>query len=342
MPLHPINAIALAKKATTGTVALKLAVALVAGNVSPVVTAATHNTPQPTLRISEISASSHPFETLYCARQAVQYRFLGDVLELVVNNESRTLMPAISASGARYVAPGDPTTEFWGKGVLANITWSSQTLPVCAPAGIIIPPYKASGNEPFWSVSFNGWEATLAQPGKPPLTQDAQIIDTRANGQTLEAGSGNNALTLKVEDGLCVDNMSGMPHPQRAELQYESNTLQGCGGDPNRLLQGVTWKVTQLDGTETDEQARPEINFLPNNRIAGSTGCNRFFGKYTLTGEGMEIKGLGSTRMACGQAIMTQENKFLDQLQGVTGMSFDTAETLILETSNGQILAVEP
>lgn len=341
MPLHQINAVQPGRNITTRSVTLKLAAALIAGSLIPVATAATNSTPPPSLRITQISETSHPFKTLYCARQPVQYRFLGDALELIVNNESRILVPAVSASGARYVAPGEPATEFWGKGVLATITWSDQTLPVCAPAGTIIPPYKASGNEPFWSVSFDGWEATLAQPGKPLLTQDAQIIDTRANGQTLQAGTGPNALTLKVEDGLCIDNMSGMPHPQRAELQYQSSTWQGCGGNPNRLLQGAKWQVTQLGDTKTDEQARPELNFMPNNRIAGSTGCNRFFGEYTLTGEGMQIKNLGSTRMACSEKLMTQENTFLEQLQNARQISFDTPETLVIETAEGKILAVE-
>ncbi|HCN72542.1 MAG TPA: secreted protein containing HslJ-like protein, partial [Pusillimonas sp.] len=236
--------------------------------------------------------------------------------------------------------PDDPTTEFWNKGNLTNITWSDQALPICAPAGSLIPPYKASGNEPFWSVTFDGWEAILTQPGKAPLTQDAQISDYRANGQTLIAGKGANTLTLKVDDALCVDSMSGMPHPQRAQLEYQSNTWQGCGGDPNRLLQGVTWQVTQLGHAQTNGQTQPEINFLPNNRIAGSTGCNRFFGEYMLSGEGMQIKGLGSTRMACSETLMAQESTFLEQLQNVSGVSFDTPYTLILNTREGEIRAI--
>lgn len=78
---------------------------------------------------------------------------------------------------------------------------------------------------------------------------------------------------------------------------------------------------------------------MPNNRIAGSTGCNRFFGEYALTGEGMQIKGLGSTRMACSEKLMTQEHTFLGQLKDVNGISFDTVDTLILNTPEGEIRA---
>ncbi|HBT32372.1 MAG TPA: secreted protein containing HslJ-like protein [Pusillimonas sp.] len=340
MPLQNARTHHLFSMKATGTAALKITFTLIAGLIGQTALAAPTGAPQPTLRVTEISQAEHPFETLYCARQPVQYRFLGSALELVVDNESRILMPAIAASGARYVAPDDPTTEFWNKGNLTNITWSDQALPICAPAGSLIPPYKASGNEPFWSVTFDGWDATLTQPGKAPLTQDAQISDTRANGQTLIAGTGANALTLEVEDALCIDSMSGMPHPQHAQLKYQSNTWQGCGGDPNRLLQGVTWQVTQLGQAQTNGQTQPEINFLPNNRIAGSTGCNRFFGEYMLGGEGMQIKGLGSTRMACGETLMAQEATFLEQLQNVSGVSFDTPDTLILSTNEGEIRAI--
>jgi heat shock protein HslJ/membrane-bound inhibitor of C-type lysozyme len=339
MPFKNARSHSSTKESTDHSFALKIAIALFIGVFGQAAFATPAGAPQPALRVTEISQASHPFETLYCARQPVQYRFLGDALELVVNNESRILTPAIAASGARYVAPGDPTTEFWGKGTLANITWSDEALPVCAPAGTLIPPYKASGNEPFWSVAFDGWDATLTQPGKAPLTQDAQISDTRTKGQTLVAGSGANMLKLTAEEALCVDTMSGMPYPQQAELQYQSNTWQGCGGDPNRLLQGVTWGVAQLNGHEINAQTRPEIHFMPNNRIAGGTGCNRFFGEYILTGEGMQIKGLGSTRMACSEKLMTQENTFLGQLQDVNGISFDTVDTLILNTPEGEIRA---
>lgn len=278
------------------------------------------------LRTTEITESSSPFETLYCARQPVQVRFIGKLAELVVADESRVLIQAMSASGARYVAPGDDTTEFWSKGVQAHITWSGQELPLCAPTGAIITPYRASGNEPFWSVSYDGWRATLQRPGKPDLVHDAIISGSSATGQTMVAGDSTDGWRLEATDGLCTDSMSGMPHPQHTTLHYRSKTMHGCGGDTERLLQGVSWHITNIGEQASSTAATAYIQFLPDNKITGSTGCNRFFGQYSLTGESLTLQGVGSTRMACSPELMAQENSLLKSLESVSRFSFEDAD----------------
>jgi len=54
-------------------------------------------------------------------------------------------------------------------------------------------------------------------------------------------------------------------------------------------------------------------------RIAGSTGCNRFFGGYTLDGERLSFGGIGLTKMACMEPLMSQEQSFVSALGRVTG-----------------------
>lgn len=104
MPFKNARSHSSTKESTDHSFALKIAIALFVGVFGQAAFATPAGAPQPALRVTEISQTTHPFETLYCARQPAQYRFLGDALELVVNNESRILMPAMAASGARYVA----------------------------------------------------------------------------------------------------------------------------------------------------------------------------------------------------------------------------------------------
>lgn len=274
------------------------------------------------IRLTEITDHTHPFETLHCARQTLQVRFFGKLAEVVVDGESRILMQALSASGARYVAPRDDTTEFWGKGALATVTWSGQQLPLCAPAGTIIPPYRASGNEPFWTVTYDGWGSTLSRPGVAELSQDAVITEISERGQTLTAGVNADGWTLQAQDGLCIDNMSGMPHPQRVTLHFQSKTLHGCGGDPERLLQGIPWTITHIGDQPVNSTESPHIRFLADNKIHGSTGCNDFFGSYALTGESLSLVNLGQTKMACPPDQMALEKSLLSALASVRGFSF--------------------
>lgn len=311
----------LSRLAATLLLAFTFPVALISGPV----TAAQNNSAASHVRITEVTETSHPFATLYCARQLVQVRFIGQWAEVVVDDESRTLRRAIAASGARYVASDDDTTVFWGKGPFATVTWSGQQLPLCAPSGAIIPPYRASGNEPFWAVTYDGWRATLKRPGEPDDARDAVISETSGQGQALVTGERKDAWHLEARDGLCIDDMSGMPHPQRTTLNYQSETLHGCGGDPERLLQGVVWRIVQGDQTPIGSTAA-HIRFLADNEIVGSTGCNRFFGEYTLTGEGLSIKDIGSTRMACSSELMAQEDTLLKQLPLVNRFSFEDTD----------------
>lgn len=62
------------------------------------------------------------------------------------------------------------------------------------------------------------------------------------------------------------------------------------------------WQLTQLRG-EAVASGNPEqaahIVFGPANRIAGSDGCNRLMGSYSLEGGQLNLGQLVSTRMAC-------------------------------------------
>lgn len=288
--------------------------------------AAQNNGADSQVRITDVTESSHPIETLHCARQPIQVRFIGQLAEVVIDDERRLLKLAMSASGARYVALGDDTTVFWGKGPFATVTWSGQQLPLCAPSGAIIPSYRASGNEPFWAVTYDGWRATLKRPGEPDVVGDAEIAETTSNGQTLIANDGTLTWRLEATDGLCVDSMSGMPRPQHTTLRYQSNAMHGCGGDPERLLQGVMWRIVNSGEQSANDAPAAHIRFLADNKISGSTGCNRFFGGYALTGESLSFKSLGSTRMTCSSELMAQEEVLLKVLASVNRFSFKESD----------------
>lgn len=289
------------------------------------------------VRVTEVTPQSHPYVTLHCAREPVRFRMVGQALELVVRGESRVLLPAMSGSGARYTAPGNPDTEFWGKGPLTTITWDGAVLPTCTEVGAVVTPFRASGNEPFWAVEYTGWQLALERPGQATVTHDAQVLDRRADGLRVQAGSEPGALQLDLTEALCRDTMSGQSYPYRATLQAEGRTLQGCGGDPARLLQGVRWAFTQLNGAPV--QAPAFIEFLPDGRVAGHSGCNRFFGEYAVSGEGLRLSGLGSTRMACDDAAMRQEDTLTRLLTGVQSFELIDNNTLQLNAADGQLQA---
>jgi heat shock protein HslJ len=126
-----------------------------------------------------------------------------------------------------------------------------------------------------------------------------------------------------------------MPYPQRTTLHLKSGSLHGCGGDPQRLLQGVKWRVTDTGANAVTASSAPHVQFFIDGKITGSTGCNRFFAQYTVTGETLSFKDIGSTRMACPAPLMAEEEAFMTTLSSVNRFSFDASDTqrLILHTA---------
>lgn len=286
-------------------------------------------------RVTEVSESSHPYSNWNCARQPIEVRMVGQFMEVMLGSESRLLLPAVSASGARYVAPGDADTEFWSKGGLANLSWSGKALPVCAQEGTLVTPLRASGNEPFWVIDYDGWRVSLREPGQEARQFEIEGQERSTAGWRLQTPEGEMPLRLDIAEVLCTDTMSGMPRPYSVSLTMNQQTLQGCGGDPARLLQGVRWTLHAL-GDEA--MAAPAwLEFLPDGRIAGSNGCNRLMGGYTITGEGMTFSQLGSTRMACAADVMKQASVVDEYLSSVRGFSFDAQGALVLITGQGEL-----
>ncbi len=50
-------------------------------------------------------------------------------------------------------------------------------------------------------------------------------------------------------------------------------------------------------------------------KVAGKGSCNRFFGPAAISGYTIKFGPLASSRMACPEAVMNQEWKYLDDLQ---------------------------
>ncbi len=277
-------------------------------------------------------------QTLYCGRQPVTAQMLGQWMAITLNDDTRMLMPVRAASGARYQAVGDSDTEFWGKGDLATLTWSGNALPTCAPQNALVLPFQAQGNEPFWQVSFDGWEIALRQPGEPATTMDGAITQRTDSGLTLQGTRGNARLQLEVTAMPCVDSMTGMPYPQSATLTYGELSGSGCAGDPARLLQGGEWLLTRIGDAALDA-ATPTLSFLDDGRVAGMASCNRMMGSYRLTGESLQVRELATTSMFCSEAQMMQEQQVLRALESVRGFRLDGSDGVIFASDHGDIHA---
>lgn len=75
-------------------------------------------------------------------------------------------------------------------------------------------------------------------------------------------------------------------------------------------LGGTDWQLTQLMGRPVDDVElgrEPGIRFDPEQqRVFGSSGCNRFTGSYSIDGNRLALSSLAMTRMACARGMKTE------------------------------------
>lgn len=97
---------------------------------------------------------------------------------------------------------------------------------------------------------------------------------------------------------------------------------------PTRLL-GTAWRLEDLGGAGVLDRVQATLEFPEIGRIAGSGSCNRFIGSVAIAGEEIKIGPLGSTRMACAEAVGNQEGEYLKALRNAERFTLDGSTLLI-------------
>jgi heat shock protein HslJ len=80
-------------------------------------------------------------------------------------------------------------------------------------------------------------------------------------------------------------------------------------------LANSEWLLKDLEGSEVLDNVQATLAFQETGKVSGNGSCNRFFGSAKINGNAIELGPLGATRMACPEAIMNQETKYLSALQ---------------------------
>lgn len=95
-------------------------------------------------------------------------------------------------------------------------------------------------------------------------------------------------------------------------------------------LTGVEWVAEDIAGEPVMDRVRSSLVFAEDGRLSGLAGCNRLSGSFSLSGDALEIGPLGLTRRGCPPAVMDQERRFVDALDGVERVELDERGWLLL------------
>jgi putative lipoprotein len=98
---------------------------------------------------------------------------------------------------------------------------------------------------------------------------------------------------------------------------------------PPAGLVGTRWTLEDLAGAGVIEEASATLEFPEPGKVEGSGSCNRFFGTVSIHRNAMSISPLGTTRMACAEAVAMQEVNYIRALQGAERFALQGTVLLI-------------
>ncbi len=82
---------------------------------------------------------------------------------------------------------------------------------------------------------------------------------------------------------------------------------------------GTTWRLESIEGRAALAGVRVTAVFDKDSRVAGSAGCNGYFGAAALDGDKLKVGSLATTLMHCGApGVMPQEQAYLADLGAAT------------------------
>lgn len=110
-------------------------------------------------------------------------------------------------------------------------------------------------------------------------------------------------------------------------------------------LAGSTWTLISF---ATDTGVIPAVKVVPATltfsaageqagRLSGSSGYNRYFASYTLTGDRLRISQMGSTRMMCDPVRMEQEDRFFQALSTAARCETSRQGELLIAYAGGTL-----
>ncbi len=196
------------------------------------------------------------------------------------------------------------------------------------------PPLTCFGNEPSWGLHFAGPEAArLLLPDRPSLELKGRETRLEPGGDRAwrgrRAAGGGRDVVAFLSPSACSDGMSDTKHPVTARVSLpDGRLLAGCcrisgagaAGVPLApTLDGATWRLASLRGVDAGAlrgAAQPVTATFKAGRVTGFSGCNRFFGGYTVERDRVTIGPLAGSMMACDEPAMALERAFQSALAG--------------------------
>lgn len=114
--------------------------------------------------------------------------------------------------------------------------------------------------------------------------------------------------------------------------------LAGCASEPAPIQQDQSYVLEWIGERPLVDRSRMTMTLGADGRTYGNAGCNHWFAAYTLQGPLITFERIGKTRKLCVEALMEQEQRFLDTLPKVQRWDISPINQLRLWPAEGKPL----
>lgn len=98
------------------------------------------------------------------------------------------------------------------------------------------------------------------------------------------------------------------------------------------------WIIEQARSAPLLDKRKARIDFAPDGTLVGHGSCNTLRARYTLEGDRLKVGAIVTTRMACGDALMEQEDRVLTALERAARAFVPPHGFLTLQDADGAVL----
>jgi heat shock protein HslJ len=207
-----------------------------------------------------------------------------------------------------------------------------------------ILPVTAQASDGAWQVTLDMDEVRVSL-----RKADADIPVDGIDGFTVSRDTTSDALVLRstgismvLQDIPCRMPAAEVPQPLSARLTLgDADAGNGCAGDPIDPLRDARWQVNLLLGIPLPPNTPgvPALTLeIEGEQITGRGACNRYLGRIAAEDGRLQIRDLGTTRLACPADLQSKELRFLDALEAATGFDLTQDGTLVILSGHVPVL----
>lgn len=200
--------------------------------------------------------------------------------------------------------------------------------------------YRASGTEPFWSLTIGARTMRFEVPGRAPVTVPTPKVIHGFAGDIWRT----RRIDVNTMHRQCNDGMSDRTYPDTVTVTVDGRSFKGCGGEP-REAPGAgpiagNWRIEALNGRPVARGSSPTVSF-EGDRVFGHASCNRFTGTYRFERGRLNTGPLAATKMLCADRVLNfQESSILRLFGERLSVSSNRSGKLVLNGPRGQSMTL--